>query len=69
MLVQLASLKNTKVKLDLLPDINMLWYKIVEKGIRGGICHCIYRYAKANNMTYYAKNKESLYNQFWDANN
>ena len=47
----------------------MLWYKIVEKGIRGGICHCIYRYAKANNMTYYAKNKESLYNQFWDANN
>ena len=69
MLVQLASLKNTKVKLDLLPDINMLWQKIVEKGIRGGICHCIYRYAKANNMTYYAKNKESLYNQFWDVNN
>ena len=22
---------------------------IVEKGLKGGICHCFYRYAKANN--------------------
>ena len=42
-----ATLKKTKVKLDLLTDINMLL--MVEKGIRGGICHYIYRYAKANN--------------------
>ena len=36
---------------------------MVEKGIRGGICHSIYRYAKVNNkyMKDYDKNKESLY--------
>ena len=33
--------------LDLLADINMLI--MVEKGNRGGICHSIYRYTKANN--------------------
>ena len=32
-----AALKNIKVKLDLLNDINILL--IVEKGIRGRICH------------------------------
>ena len=42
-----AALKKTKVKLDLLTDIDMLL--MVEKGIRGGICHSIFRYAKANN--------------------
>ena len=39
--------KKTKVKVDLLTDIDML--SMVEKGIRGGICHSIYQYAKANN--------------------
>ena len=33
--------------LTLLTDINMLL--MPEKGIRGGICHSIYRYEKANN--------------------
>ena len=42
-----ASLKKTEVKLELLTDVDMLL--MVEKGIRGGICHAIYRYAKANN--------------------
>ena len=42
-----AALKKTKVKLDLITDINMLL--IAEKEIRGGICHSIYRYAKPNN--------------------
>ena len=39
---------------------------MVEKGIRGGICHSIYRYAKVNNkhMKDYDKNKESLYIQY-----
>ena len=36
----------TKVRLDLLTDVAMLL--MVEKGIRAGICHSIYRYAKAN---------------------
>ena len=64
-----AALKKTKVKLDLLTDIDMLL--MVEKGIRGGICHSIYRYAKANNkyMKDYDKNKESSYIQYWDVNN
>ena len=42
-----AALKNTKVKLDLLADINMLL--MVEKGIRRVICHSIYQRTKANN--------------------
>ena len=35
---------------------------MVEKGIRGGICLAIHRYAQA-------KNKESSYIQYLDANN
>ena len=36
---------------------------MVEEGIKGGICHSIHRYAKANNkyMKNYDKNKESSY--------
>ena len=56
-----AALKKTKVKLDLVTDIDMLL--IVEKSILGGICRSIYRYAKANNklMKDYDKNKEPSY--------
>ena len=35
-----VALKKTKVKLDLLTDIDMSL--MVEKGIKGGICHSIY---------------------------
>ena len=51
---------------------------LVEEGIRGGICHSIHRYAKANNkyMKNYNNNnnnnnsnKESSYIQYLDANN
>ena len=44
---------------------------MVEEGIRGGICHSIHRYAKANNkyMKNYNKNEESSYIQYLDANN
>ena len=43
-----ACLKKTRVKLELSTNIDMLL--IVEKGIRGGICHSIHKYAKANNQ-------------------
>ena len=44
---------------------------MVEKGIRGGICHCLYRYAKANDkyMKGYDKNKELSYVQYSNVNN
>ena len=42
-----AALKNTKVKLDLLTDIDMLL--MVEKVIGGWTCHSVYQYVKANN--------------------
>ena len=43
---------------------------MVEKCIRGGICHSIYRYAKDNKyMKDYDKNKESAYLQYWNVNN
>ena len=40
---------------------------MLKKGIRGGICHAVYRYAEANNkyMNYYDKNKESWYLMYW----
>ena len=44
---------------------------MVEEGIRGGICHAIQRYAKANNryMKDYDRKKKSSYIQYLDTNN
>ena len=44
---------------------------MVERGIRGGICHSIQRYAKVKNkyMKSYNNNEESSYIQYLDANN
>ena len=64
-----ACLKKTNVELELLTDYDMLL--MVKEGIRGGICHAIQRYAKANNkyMKDYDKKKKSSYIQYLDANN
>ena len=49
-----------KVKVQLLTDSDMLL--MIKKGIRGGLCHSINRYAKANNKYTkdYGKNREIL---------
>ena len=58
-LVWQASLKKTKVKLDLLTDIDMSL--MMEKDIRGRICHSIYWYIKGKNkcMKDYDKSEKS----------
>ena len=64
-----ACLKKTEVKLELLTKYYMLL--MIEKGIRGEICHGIHRYVEANNkyMKNYDKNKEIFFIEYLDANN
>ena len=64
-----ACLKKPNIELELLTDYDMLL--MVEEGIRGGICHSIHRYAKANNkyMKNCNNNEESSNIQYLDANN
>ena len=64
-----ACSKKTNIELELLTDYDMLL--MVEEVIRGGICHSIHRYAKANNkyMKNYNINEKSSYVQYLDANN
>ena len=44
---------------------------MVKKGIRGGICHAIHRYARANSryLKNYNKNEEPSFLEYLDANN
>ena len=64
-----ACLKKAGAELQLLTDYDML--VMIEEGIRGGICHAVHRYAKANHkyMKNYDKSKESSYIHYLDANN
>ena len=64
-----ACLKKTNIELELLTDYDMLL--MVEDGTRGGICHSIHRYAKANNkyMKNYNNNEVLSYIQYLHANN
>ena len=49
--------RKDRVKKHILTDIDML--SMAGKGIRGGLCHCIHQYSKANNRYRkdYDKNK------------
>ena len=64
-----ACLKKANVELELLTDYDM--FLMIEEGIRGGICHAMQRYAKANNkyMKDYDQKKNSSYIQYLGANN
>ena len=64
-----ACLKESKVELELLTDVDMLL--MVEKGIRGRICQATHRYVRWNNkyMKNYDKSTESSFLELLDANN
>ena len=64
-----ACLKKTEVELELLTDVDMLL--MVEKGIRGGICHVMHGHEKANNkyMKNYNKDEEESFLEYLDASN
>ena len=64
-----AMLKMTKIKLELITDVDM--YLFIEKGLRGGISYIANRYGKANNkyMKEYNEKEPSKYIMYLDANN
>ena len=64
-----ATLKITKVNLELLTDIDILL--MIEKGVRGGVSMISTRYGKANNpyMSEYDPKLQTKYITYLDANN
>ena len=64
-----ACLKKTEVKLEFLTDVGMLL--MLEKGIKGEICHAMHRYAKASKkyIKDYNKDEEESFLEYLDANN
>ena len=62
-------LKKTGIELKSITNIDVLL--MIEKEIKGGICHVLVRYGKANNkyMKDYNKDAEELFLQYDDANN
>ena len=61
--------KENRNKIRTTTDVDM--FLMVQKGIRGGICHAIHGCAKAINkyMKNYNKKKESQHIQYLEANN
>ena len=66
-----AALRKTKVRLELLTDIDM--HLMIEKGVRGGVSTIVNRYCKANNKympeELFNPNEKSVYMLDLDANN
>ena len=63
-----AALKYSKVKLELIKDINM--HQMIEQGIRGGVSMITHRYAKANHpqMNHYNAAQSQRTLMYLDAN-
>ena len=64
-----AMLKNTKVKLDHIHDLDM--YEMIESGLRGGMCQVPRKHMTANNRYMASCNADlvSSYIMYLDANN
>lgn len=64
-----AMLLKTDIELELLEDLSMV--RMIQSGIRGGVCMCSHRFVKANNyyMSDYDPSKDNIYLTYLDCNN